>query len=669
MSITKKMLFFVSMLVILPMMALLLISSLVLDSQLEKSALSYLNVATKIFQNSFNSRQQEMENTSEMMVKELQIKNAMEMIDIEILSKKALEFKEVYNYLDFVYFLDQKQKLILSTVPLKNLKTPSINNMLEISLKNNRAVSSLQVLELEDLFFPNSSEYNRYKIDVFQGDNGAKTYLTKCLASLTVTPIYKEDNLLGYFIIGDILNNDNYFPQVYTESIKDSYLAISIDGIRITSNIRSPIKADFIGSSIPTPLDLESPMDFHYGRVNIDDEIHLYLDIPLLDYQENIIAILGVGIPEHRFYNLMNTNQHIISIVAAICLVVTLIIGRKTGEKLTRPIVEATKLAEQISAGKKDIVLEESFLLGGNDETTILLQTFKKMADDLNKSEQKINSYLEELHQINQEQEVLTEQLQLLNNELEEKVVARTQDLREAITALKKADQVKSLFMANMSHELRTPLNAIICSSEALRDGLFGSLNEKQKKYIDNIFNSSTHLLQLINDILDISKIEAGKMTLSLGIYPISEIVHNSFDIVKSLAYRKNIEVSFDLNPPDFKIKVDAKKLKQILYNLLSNAVKFTPENGKVEVKITKFENVIKILVKDNGIGIKDEDQEKVFVEFEQVDSSYEKEYEGTGLGLPLTKKLVEMHGGEIHLHSKPNEGTEVLITLPIDID
>ena len=158
-------------------------------------------------------------------------------------------------------------------------------------------------------------------------------------------------------------------------------------------------------------------------------------------------------------------------------------------------------------------------------------------------------------------------------------------------------------------------------------------------------------------------------MTLSLGIYPISEIVHNSFDIVKSLAYRKNIEVSFDLNPPDFKIKVDAKKLKQILYNLLSNAVKFTPENGKVEVKITKFENVIKILVKDNGIGIKDEDQEKVFVEFEQVDSSYEKEYEGTGLGLPLTKKLVEMHGGEIHLHSKPNEGTEVLITLPIDID
>ena len=154
-------------------------------------------------------------------------------------------------------------------------------------------------------------------------------------------------------------------------------------------------------------------------------------------------------------------------------------------------------------------------MLGEEDETTILLQTFKKMADDLNSSEQKINSYLKELHQKNQEQENLTEQLRLLNNELEEKVVARTQDLREAITALKKADQVKSLFMANMSHELRTPLNAIICSSEALGDGLFGSLNEKQKKYVDNILNSSTHLLQLINDILDISKIEAGKMTLS----------------------------------------------------------------------------------------------------------------------------------------------------------
>lgn len=666
MSITKRMLIFVAMLVILPMMAILLISSIILDSQLEKSAHSYLNVATKIFQNTFTNRQQEMEKTSEMMAKELQIKDAMEIKDIEILSNKALEFKEVYNYLDFIVFLDQRKELFLKTPSLENLKITEIESMLETSLKINGAISSLKVFNLEDLFSSTSYQYNKYKIEISQKENSPNTYLTKCLANITVTPVYKGDNLLGYFVIGDILNNDNYFPRVYTESIKDSYLAISIDGIRITSNIRSPVKANFIGSTIPTPLgNIASSLDYNYGQVNIDNEIHIFLDTPLLDNEENVIAVLGVGIPEQRFYSLVNTNQHIISIVGAICLVVTLVIGRRTGEKMTGPIVEATKLAKQISKGKKDIVLEESLLQGEKDETTILLHTIKKMADDLNISEERIKSYLKELHQKNQEQENLTEQLQLLNSELEEKVVARTQDLREAITALKKADQVKSLFMANMSHELRTPLNAIICSSEALKEGIFGSLNEKQNKYIENILNSSTHLLQLINDILDISKIEAGKMTLSLGIYSISEIVYDSFNIVKSLAYRKNIDVSINISPPDFKIKVDAKKLKQILYNLLSNAVKFTPDYGKVNVEIFKLENVIEVIVKDTGIGIKEEDHEKVFVEFEQVDSSYEREYEGTGLGLPLTKKLVKMHGGEIYLYSKLNEGTEVLFTIP----
>lgn len=658
------------MLVILPMMFLLFISSIVLDSQLENSALNYLNVATKFFQNSFDHRQLEMEKTSEMIAKELQIIEALAIKDIETLSSKVRKFKDVYTYLDFIDFLDIEKNLLLSTPNLKSLKHSEINKILELSLKNKKANSSLKVLDLEDLFPPNSQEYEKYKIEIIQNGDSPNTYLTKFLADVTVTPIYLENILLGYFIIGDILNNDDYFPRVYSESIPDSYLAISIDGIRITSNIKSPMQTDFIGSTIPTPLgELKTPLDYNYGRVDIDKEIHLFLDTPLLDNEENVIAVLGVGIPEQHFYSLIDTNQHIISIVAAICLVITLVIGKRTGEKMTRPIVEATRFAEQISAGKKDIDLEESLLQREKDETTVLLKTFKKMADDLNSSEEKIQSYLQELHHKNKEQENLTQQLQLFNDELEEKVVSRTQELREVILALKKADEVKSLFMANMSHELRTPLNAIICSSEALKDGIFGALNEKQNKYIENVLNSSTHLLQLINDILDISKIEAGKMPLTLGVYSISDIVFDSFNIVKSLAYRKNIDVSINIKPADFKIKVDAKKLKQILYNLLSNAVKFTPENGKVNLEIYQLEDVIKVIVKDTGIGIKDENQEKVFVEFEQVDSSYEREYEGTGLGLPLTKKLIEMHGGEIHLHSKLNEGTEVFFTLPIDID
>ncbi len=139
--------------------------------------------------------------------------------------------------------------------------------------------------------------------------------------------------------------------------------------------------------------------------------------------------------------------------------------------------------------------------------------------------------------------------------------------------------------------------------------------------------------------------------------------------MVKSLAYRKNINVSIKVVPADFKMRADAKKVKQILYNLLSNAVKFTPDRGKVELECYLRNETVQIRIKDNGIGIKEEDQERVFIEFEQVDSSYGRQYEGTGLGLPLTKKLVEMHGGQICLNSEIGVGTEVLITLPADTE
>jgi signal transduction histidine kinase len=220
-----------------------------------------------------------------------------------------------------------------------------------------------------------------------------------------------------------------------------------------------------------------------------------------------------------------------------------------------------------------------------------------------------------------------------------------------------------------MSHELRTPLNSIICSAEVIKDKLFGPLSEKQERYIQTIWSSGTHLLQLINDILDICKIEAGKMQLSLSQFVITDVVDNSFHVVKSLAYRKNIDVSILIEPSSFAMSADAKKLRQILYNLLSNAIKFTPEGGRVELEVMRHEPVVRFSVRDNGIGIREEDRERVFQEFEQVDSSYSRQYEGTGLGLSLTKKLVEMHGGEIYLTSKLGLGTEIIFTIPVDTE
>ena len=273
---------------------------------------------------------------------------------------------------------------------------------------------------------------------------------------------------------------------------------------------------------------------------------------------------------------------------------------------------------------------------------------------------------MEKLRQEHQRQVELSCQLQEMNDELEGKVAARTLELVQAVEELKRANGVKSQFLANMSHELRTPLSAIISSAEALLGEVFGPLTEKQSKHIQTALSNGNHLLQLINDILDICKIEAGKMNLSFSEFYLSEIIENSCAVVRSIASRKNIEIGVRLEPADFKIRADAVKVKQILYNLLSNAVKFTPDNGKVEVEAFQQGQFVQIRVRDNGIGIRDEDQERVFVEFEQVDNSYQRLYEGTGLGLPLTRKLVEMHGGQIFLISKEGVGTEVVFTLPI---
>jgi PAS domain S-box-containing protein len=243
--------------------------------------------------------------------------------------------------------------------------------------------------------------------------------------------------------------------------------------------------------------------------------------------------------------------------------------------------------------------------------------------------------------------------------------------LYHAKEAAETANRAKSLFLANMSHELRTPLNAILGFSEILSDGMFGELNARQLKYSNNILNSGRHLLQLINDILDLSKIEAGRVELTRTCFSVTTALQNVETIVKTLAHKKGIALSFEAASNLPLLLADEAKFKQVMYNLLSNAIKFTPEGGLVAVA-AKVEaesaahapglhpvarDWLQVTVTDSGIGIHPEDKERIFVEFEQVDSSYGRQQQGTGLGLTLTRRLIEMHGGRIWVDSEGVEG------------
>jgi signal transduction histidine kinase len=251
---------------------------------------------------------------------------------------------------------------------------------------------------------------------------------------------------------------------------------------------------------------------------------------------------------------------------------------------------------------------------------------------------------------------------------LEQKVKERTSELEIARLQAEAASRAKSDFLANMSHELRTPLNAIIGFSEMMKDGMAGPLSETQKEYLTDIWDSGRHLLSLINDILDLSKIEAGKLEFELSEFNLRELIDRSLVMFKEKAMKHNIKVKAEVEEGIENIEADERKIKQVMFNLLSNAFKFTPDGGSVSVRARRIEagDFVEISVEDTGIGISEEDQKKLFQPFQQLETVLSKKHPGTGLGLAICKSIVELHGGRIWVESEVGKGTRFIFTIPV---
>ncbi len=229
------------------------------------------------------------------------------------------------------------------------------------------------------------------------------------------------------------------------------------------------------------------------------------------------------------------------------------------------------------------------------------------------------------------------------------------------------ANQLKSEFLAIMSHELRTPMNAIIGFSELLKRKKAGDLNEKQETYLDYVISSGKHLLNLINDVLDMSKIEAGRMELAVERVSVPETIYEVQILIKTSAEKRNVVIKKEIEPQLEFIEADKRKFKQVLFNLLSNAVKFSrEEGGTVTIMAKRTGDMAEFSVSDTGIGVKEENMGKLFTVFQQLDPGITRKYGGTGLGLAITKQLVELHGGKIRAESKYGEGSTFIFSLPL---
>ena len=263
------------------------------------------------------------------------------------------------------------------------------------------------------------------------------------------------------------------------------------------------------------------------------------------------------------------------------------------------------------------------------------------------------------------ERRMVEERLRRVQEEYTQRLAETNAELEMTNRELERANRLKTEFLASMSHELRTPLHTIIGFSELLGEELEGPLNEKQKRFVQHIHKESLHLLELINDILDISKIEAGRLELRREAFDFASLVAESLASVRALAEAKSqqLEAALDVAPA---VDADRLRIKQVLVNLLSNAIKFTPDGGRIRVEAGVQEASVAVSVSDTGVGIPEEELDFIFDKFHQVGATTKGVREGTGLGLAITKRLVEEHGGTIRVESQPKRGSTFIFTIPI---
>jgi len=455
-----------------------------------------------------------------------------------------------------------------------------------------------------------------------------------------VTPLLDPDGTV-YGVVGadiTLVNLTSYITSVGRVGGREMILTDAKGTILAAGDpalLYRPV-SDVLGDQAPAFLSSQE------GVLVLDGSYLMYYTSPELGWK------IGTFVPFTAIEEEINASiQRILFFVLLALVLLSVITILALRYTVIRPLSALTEVSRRIAETGDP---EQEIEIAGTGEIATLSQSFRAMVE-------KIHS-----EKMGREQALL--QLEAYRDHLEEIVAVRTRELAKAKEAAESADRLKSAFLATMSHELRTPLNSIIGFSGVLEQELAGPLNDEQKKQLGMVSESAEHLLALINDVLDISKIEAGQLTVAAGPVEVHPLVEKAVRTVKPLAEGKNLALDLEIDPGAGTVIADSRRVEQVLLNLLSNAIKFT-DKGSVRVRCTVDEAMVRISVTDTGIGIQKEHLERLFKPFTQIETGLTRKYEGTGLGLSISKRLVTLMGGEITVESDPGRGSTFSFTLP----